>query len=204
MGTQVQAVQTNATAPQVLRALLDAGCPQSALTMVAAQSAFETAGWQGGLWNWNLGNITQGDSSGDYMVLPGNSLHFVPYSSLDAGAQAFYQYLSGHGLIPFASANNLSGYVGQLQAIDYAGAACASGQQSTTASPCQDYSSYQTGIQTWMTKLAGVHPAPSWSSVVVPVAIFGGASLIAWWYHTGALQRFSARFMRPLARRAFA
>jgi hypothetical protein len=184
VGTQVTAVATNATAPQVLRALLDAGCPSAALTMVAAHSAYETAGWQGGLWNWNLGNITQGDSSGDYMILPGNSLHFVPYANLDAGATAFYKYLSVHGLIPFATENNLTGYVNQLQAIGYAGNA--------------DYTAYQSGMQTWMQKLAGVQPAADYRMIA---ALVGGATLIAWWYHTGALQRFSRRHVRPLLAR---
>jgi hypothetical protein len=183
--SQVTAVQTNETAPDVFRALLDAGCPQSALTMVAAHSALETAGWQGGLWNYNLGNITQGDSSGDYMILPGNTLHFVPYASLDEGAAAFYQYLSNHGLIPFATANNLTGYVNQLKAIGYAGSA--------------DYTSYQTGMQNWMTKLAGTVPAPP-PFPYVPVVLVGAATLIAWGYHTGALQSFIRRRIPTLGR----
>src|ERR1700743_2221645 len=142
--------QTNASAADVLRALLDAGCPSlQCARIVAAQSALETAGWQGGLWNWNLGNITTAGSS--YVTLPGNSLHFAAYSSLLAGAEALVHSLNSHGALTYAVNGDVQGFVSRLQAIGHAGNA--------------NYTQYQAGIQAWLTKLASVTPSPPWLQI---------------------------------------
>jgi hypothetical protein len=71
--------------------------------MVAAQSALETAGWVGGMWDWNLGNITQPNLS-LAVYQPGNDLPFAKYASLAAGAAAMVALLTAKGVIQHAAA----------------------------------------------------------------------------------------------------
>lgn len=159
------ATRTDASASDVLRALLDAGMPTvDSARMVAAQSALETAGWVGGLWNYNLGNITT--NGPDSVTLPGNGLRFAAYPSLLAGAQALVRYLNAHGVLGYAVDGNLSGYVQRLRAIGYAGNA--------------NYSTYESGMQTWLARLQSVLPAPPWGkmgAMLVGAGLVGGAWL---------------------------
>jgi hypothetical protein len=134
------ATRTDALAGDVLSALRNAGVPESALKMVAAQSALETSGWVGGLWNWNLGNLTQPDVSKPYVMQPGNALPFATFASLAEGAKAFVDHLTRTGVIQFASSGDLPGYVAALKKTAYAG---------TSA----NYDAYQAGMATWMSKL---------------------------------------------------
>src|SRR5271165_4290541 len=163
MSQEVATVSTPASASDVLGALIGAGLSKNAAVMVAAQSALETGGWQQ-MWNWNLGNVTTND---DYYTIGSNPLHFRPSDSLSAGAVDFVGYLSGRGLIPYADAGDLSGYVGRLQAIGYAGNA--------------DYGAYQTGMQTWIDKLGGVTPtyAFPWKTLGIVAGILLGAGATA-------------------------
>lgn len=124
--------RTPATSAQVTAALTAAGCPDASLALVRAQSAFETAAWQA-MWNWNLGNITTFGK--DYVILPGNPLHFARYASLQDGANAYVGYLRGHGLLGIS---DLASYVDRLQAINYAGTS-------------QDYGAYERGMARYLT-----------------------------------------------------
>ena len=134
------ATRTPTTSADVMAALRDAGAPEAAVKMVAAQSAFETAGWTG-LWNWNLGNIIQPDTSKPYVMQPGNVLPFRSYPSLAAGAKAYVDLLTRKGIIQYASSGDLTGYVQALRAAGYAG-------------PDANYDAYQNGMQAWLTRLA--------------------------------------------------
>jgi hypothetical protein len=134
------ATRTDATAADVEAALLAAGCPLAAVKIVAAHSAHETAGWKGGLWNWNLGNITQPDPHQTCVTQPGNPLHFAAYANLRAGAGALIAWLKSHGALPLAAVGDLAGYVEALKKGGYAGNS--------------DYVAYEAGIARWMTQLA--------------------------------------------------
>jgi len=167
------ATRTDASAADILRALLDAGMPSvDSARMVAAQSALETAGWNGGMWNYNLGNITTTSSS--YVTEPGNSLHFKTYPSLWAGAIDLVNYLNAHGVLGYAIQGNLPGYVQRLQAIGYAGNS--------------NYASYQAGMQAWLAKLASVVPSPPWRLLGFTAGLTGLA--IAGWHYRETLRKF--------------
>ena len=176
------ATRTDSTAPNVLRALLDAGMPSLASArIVAAQSALETAGWTGGMWNYNLGNITT--TSSDYVTEPGNSLHFKAYGSLWAGAIDLVNYLNAHGVLGYAVQGDLTGYVQRLQAIGYAGST--------------NYAAYQSGMQSWLTKLANIRPSPPWRLLGFTASL-AAAGVVGWhWYETGTIlgawRRIAAR-----------
>ena len=115
------ATRTLSHAQDVYAALRAAGLPDAAVRMVAAQSAFETAGWSG-LWNWNLGNITQ-PNAGQAVYQPGNALPFAQYPDVNAGARALVQMLArGYpDAIPAAVAGDLPRYVAALKLGGYAG-----------------------------------------------------------------------------------
>jgi hypothetical protein len=167
-----EATRTDATAADVLRALLDAGMPSiDSARMVAAQSALETAGWKGGMWNYNLGNITT--TGENYITEPGNALHFKTYPSLWAGAIDLVNYLNAHGVLGYAVQGDLAGYVQRLQAIGYAGSA--------------DYTSYRAGMQAWLAQLAAVLPAPPWRLFGFTAALTGLA--VAGWHYRETLRK---------------
>jgi hypothetical protein len=126
----------------VLAALRDAGVPEAAVRMVAAQSAFETAYWTG-LWEYNLGNIVQPDTSKPFVMQPGNSLPFRTYATLAAGAVDYVALLTRLGVIQHASEGDLDGYVAALKAAGYAG-------------PDANYDAYKAGMARYMTQLASV------------------------------------------------
>jgi hypothetical protein len=134
------ATRTDSTAAEVEAALLAAGCPLAAVKIVAAHSAHETAGWKGGLWNWNLGNITQPDPHQTCVTQPGNALHFAAYANLRAGAGALVSWLKSHNALSLAAVGDLAGYVEALKKGCYAGKA--------------DYVAYEAGIARWMQTLA--------------------------------------------------
>lgn len=134
------ATRTDALQADVLAALRNAGVPEAALKMVAAQSALETNGWVGGLWNWNLGNLTQPDVSRPYVMQPGNALPFATFGSLAEGAKAFVDHLTRTGVIQYASSGDLPGYVAALKKSAYAGSSA-------------DYDAYQAGMTNWIAKL---------------------------------------------------
>lgn len=150
---QVQATNTPSTPAAVAGALVYAyqqvtGRPPpgtSSYLIPLAQTAFETGGFGGGLWNWNLGNITAGSTSQNWVFLPGNSLHFRAYDSITTGAISFMSWLNSHGCLPYADENDLTGYVNALQAGGYFG--------STSAA------TYQAGMQAYLTKYAGLVPS---------------------------------------------
>jgi hypothetical protein len=133
------ATRTDSTAADVEAALLAAGCPFAAVKIVAAQSAHETAGWKGGLWNWNVGNLTQPDPHQTCVTQPGNALHFAAYANLTAGARAYVDLLKRIGALPLAVAGDLAGYVAELKQHNYAGNA--------------DYLAYEAGIARWLAQL---------------------------------------------------
>lgn len=133
------ASRTLGHAQDVYAALKAAGLPDAAVRMVAAQSAFETAGWSG-LWDWNLGNITQPIAS-QAVYQPGNDLPFAKYVDIAAGARALVELLtrSYPDAIPAAVANDLHRYVLALKAGGYAGNA--------------NYDAYEAGMARYMGSL---------------------------------------------------
>jgi hypothetical protein len=135
------ATRTDSNQSSVEAALLEAGCPLGALKILTAMSAHETHGWQGGMWNWNVGNVTT--ASSNYVLQPGLSLHFATYPSLAAGAKAFVDLLKSDlyaGSIQLAEVGDLAGFVAVLKQGGYAG---------TKA----DYTKYEAAIARWMAQL---------------------------------------------------
>ena len=104
---QVASTLTPLSYGQALGALLAAGCPQSALLMVGAQSAVETAGWKS-MHGWNFGNITPTSTqaaNGPWMTQGLQGMKFIVYPDAVSGARGMLRWLSTHGLLPFAVAS---------------------------------------------------------------------------------------------------
>ena len=168
-GVHVATVPTPISRGQALGAMLAAGTPQSALLMVAAQSAVETNAWGTGASrpgrgynNANAGNVTP--SAGQLAAgiawmdqnVPG--MKYISYGADHvAGAKGMLGWLQSHGLLGYATAGDLAGYMGRLQAGCYLGCV---GQVDGTGRTVQqsDYTNYQAGIASWMRTLAGVAP----------------------------------------------
>ena len=180
---QVPAVNTPVSAGQVYGALLSTGISTTAARILLAQSAFETGGWQGGVWGYNLGNITTSGASGDYQMLPGDPDHlkYRVYPSLDAGAHDYVTFLNARGLVAIAATGDLPAYVARLKQVGYA----------TSLQTASGYASYQNGMQAWMTRLQNVAPiggsllagfaGGSWKSYLIGAGILGAA----WWVARG-------------------
>jgi hypothetical protein len=192
MGSQLQAVNTPATAAQVMGALAAAmgTTQQEAVAIVAGQSAVETANWGGGLWNYNLGNLTA--SSGQNYVMQGSlSLHFQAFDSLTDGAAAMVAWLSSRGALPYALNGDLAGYVAALAKGCYLGCIGNQAQQSdgsTRAVTQQDYNNYQAGIQARINSLGLLTiPIPQGNSLLPAVAaaaaIAAGGAILTYLIH---------------------
>ena len=160
---QVAYVRTVLTQGQALGALLFGGCPQAALLMVGAQSAVETAGWKACA-NWNFGNVTpstaQVNAGISWMAQQGNGtqgLKYIAFPDAVSGARAMVNWLNTRGLLSYAIANDLPGYISRLEATCYLGCVGATSPAGITVSTT-DYSNYEAGISSWMKKLAGVIP----------------------------------------------
>jgi len=167
--SQVANVRTPSDWDTVVEALVSAGVPTvNATRMLAAQSALETAGWTA-MHNWNLGNITASNTTTQSWVQQTTtgeaaSLHFLAFDSLDEGASYFFHWLDSHGLLTYANAGNLDGYVARLAQINYAGSA--------------DYNAYKRGMATWINKYGG-HIVPAKSLSIPPMATIVGLSIVA-------------------------
>jgi len=160
-----KAVPTVATAPQVLRALLDAGAPSlTAARVIAAQTALETAGWGTvngqGFYDWNLGNIKATDANA--AILPDGG-SYEAYPSLLSGAQALIHWIAVHGGSAMAAADSgdVTGFVTALKNAGYFEAPLAS---------------YVSGTESWYRRIAGVTPSPPWIQIGATVAIVGGSA----------------------------
>lgn len=171
---QVANTKTPLTYGQALGALLAAGCPQSALPMVAAQSAVETAAWRS-MVQWNMGNVTpsaaQLAAGIDWMTQGVPGMKYIAYPDAVAGAKGMLGWLSSHGLLAYATANDLTGYMNALRAGCYLG--CIGLVDGTGHTVSQtDYDNYRAGIATWMAKLSGVAPVapPSGSTTRWPAS----------------------------------
>ena len=95
-----------------------------------ALSAFETAHWRqadpsaasysarGGLYNYNLGNVTTTGASGDWFLDPAvtNGLRFASYDSLGAGALAMLKTLQHLGGLQAADTGDWAGWQAALNA----------------------------------------------------------------------------------------
>lgn len=192
---QVDAVQTPSTPSQVggalvraYRSVLGVDPPtRESWVLPLAQAAVETAHFQGGLWNNNIGNITSGQPSAeDWMLLPGNGLRFRSYPTLDAGAASLISWLNHHGAIAAADEGNVAGYVAALQKGCYVG--CDPGV----------YPGYQANIESYARQYGAVIPVTAskskFTTFAVVAAILAGSGLLAILVHEGpdpvkALQR---------------
>lgn len=154
-----------------------------------AQSALETAHWAA-MWNWNAGNVT---TLGDYILLPGNPLHFKSYSTLGDGCLGMLQWLNAHGVMGAAHNDDLDAYVAALKVGAYLG------EQG-------NYASYQAGIASYITKYSTLNPAgyinfPALSTkrVLVAALLAGG---VIWLWRTDELPDLLYRG-RAAVRRTF-
>jgi hypothetical protein len=179
-----------------LGVLLSVGCPREALLMAGAQSAVETAGWKS-MRNFNAGNITATNPSVQPWMLQGsNAIRFVAYPTPQAGFGAFLAWLSTHGLLAHAVANDLPGYIAQLRSNCYLGCIGRVDANGTTVSQT-DYDNYQAGISAWMTKLRAVAPilpadasanvARSGKGTAIALAILALGGAVAYAIHEGIL-----------------
>lgn len=163
---QVAKAQTPATLEDVLTALIDGGAPTAnAARMLAAQSALETAGWRA-MWNWNLGNLTAAsDASSWVQQSSSNSLHFLAYDSIQAGAADFVSYVARRGLLQYANVGDLNGYVAMAQRIPYC--------------PGVSTEVYAAGMEVWLTRFGGKLPVPSAGTPLAYGALALGGGILA-------------------------
>jgi hypothetical protein len=197
---QVAAVNTPSTPDEVAGALVygyqqvvGVSPPsQSSFLLPLAQAAVETAHFGGGFWNWNCGNITTLNDAIDWILLPNTGgLHFRSYPSLGDGAVSMMSWLKSHGVLPYADAGDLAGYVAQLQRTCYVG-----------CDPAV-YPGYQTGMAGYVSKYNGIVPAGYTPGLRLPkgalaaVAILATFGIAAWWVgiegHPAARARYRRR-----------
>jgi len=179
---QVATQKTRLTYGQALGALLAAGCPQSAVLMVAAQSAVETAAWKS-MAGWNFGNVTP--TAGQVAAgIPWDDqgikgMKYIVFPDAVSGAKGMLGWLQGHGLLAYATANDLQGYTNQLRSGCYLGCIGNTDPTGHTVSQ-QDYNNYQAGIASWMKTLQSVQPvAPPSASLPLGDLALAAAGLIA-------------------------
>lgn len=183
---QVDALQTPSTPSAVggaltraYRTVLGRDPPtRESWVIPLAQAAVETAHFQGGLWNNNIGNITSGNPNAeDWMYLPGNGLRFRSYPDLDAGAASLISWLNHHGAISYADVGDISSYVAALQKGCYVG-----------CDPAV-YPGYQRNIESYAGQYGAVIPTvPSrsnFTTFAVVAAILAASGLAAVFVHEG-------------------
>ena len=93
-------------------------------------------------------------------------MQYLAFSDPVSGAKDMLKWISSHGLLAYASANDLAGYTARLQAGCYLG--CVGKIDPLTGQPItqQAYNNYQAGIASWMRTLQSVQPvAPPGSSI---------------------------------------
>jgi hypothetical protein len=187
---QVANLRTPLTYAQALGTLLAAGAPPAGLLMIAAQSAVETAGWQA-MNNYNFGNVTPSASqiaAGiDWMTQNVPNMRFISYSDPVSGAKGMLGWLQTHGLLAYAAANDLTGYMGKLSAGCYLGCIGNTDPSNGRTISQTDYDNYRAGISAWMSKLSKVAPAAPpmvvasnlMGPVLLGLAGLGGIGLLA-------------------------
>ena len=84
-------------------------------------------------------------------------MKYLAFDDPISGAKAMLGWLSGRGLLSYATAGDLPGYMVQLAKGCYLGCIGLTDPTGHTVSQ-QDYDNYQAGIATWMGKLANVSP----------------------------------------------
>lgn len=182
---QVATTPTPLTPAQALGGLLAAGCPQSALLMVAAQSAIETAAWGSktgrGFNNYNYGNVTPTPTQlaqGIAWMNQNLPMKYIAYADPVAGAAGMLGWLQLHGLLSYASSGDLDGYTQALRSGCYLG--CVGNTDPTGHTVSQtDYDNYRAGIAAYMKSLASVTPVapPMPSGKAFPVLVAAGLAL---------------------------
>jgi hypothetical protein len=186
---------TPATAPQVLRALYDAlgafdgAGRRNAATVLASQSALETAQWQK-LWDYNVGNVTCAAAIRTGLPCCTRGLTFAVYPSLAAGAADMVAFLGKHGggasassALGRAAAGDVPGFVARLQAMHYAGDA--------------DYAAYERAIAAGVPLLGKLELAPApWVGVLEALGValaLGAVAVLAVEVTSAPAQRRRAR-----------
>jgi len=159
---QVATVKTPLSAAQALGSVLAAapGLSRTALDMIAAQSAVETAAWKA-MNNYNFGNVTPTQSQlaagVPWMDQGIHGMKYIAFPDPVSGAQAMLGWLSSHGLLAYAQNGDLDGYMAKLRAGCYLG--CIGNTDPTGHTVSQtDYDNYRAGIASYMSKLSGVTP----------------------------------------------
>jgi hypothetical protein len=187
--SQTTAVRTPSSYDAITEALVNAGVPTvNSVRILAAQSAFETAGWTA-MWNWNLGNILAANSTTQQWVAQSAETldagyHYLAFNSLDEGAAYYFHWLNGKGVLGYADAGDIDGYASALQSrANYLG---------TNG----NYAGYKAGIIVWLKKFGGQLPSTPLS--FPPGAVALGVSLlalggIAYAYDKGYFETFNRR-----------
>ena len=185
---QVALVNTPLTPAQAMGALaavLPSGTSQTALSMIAAQSAVETAHWTQ-MWNWNFGNVTPTPAqaiSGDYVMHDNTgSMRYRAFGDPYSGAAVMVDWLKSHGVLGPAENGDLAGYMAQLQAGSYLGTVGLTDGSGHTVSQ-DDYTNYQNAIASLMAQYANVTPvAPpgQWKRFIAPAMLIALGGTAAW------------------------
>jgi len=186
--SQVATVLTTLTPAQALgavQAALPVGTSRTAVNLIAAQSAVETAGWAS-MHNWNMGNVTPTPAqaaSGDWMD-QGLPMKYIAYPDPISGAKGMIGWLTSHGLIASAEAGDLDSYINGLQSGCYLG--CVGNTDPTGHTVSQaDYDNYRAGIASWIAKLQGVTPVSppgAWQRYVIPGLALAAAGAVVVWH----------------------
>jgi hypothetical protein len=189
---------TPAQALYVLQEVLPAGTSRTALDMIAAQSAVETARWTE-MFGWNFGNVTPSASQlaagADYFSHANTgTMKYLAFDNPVAGGAAMVAWLTSHGLLTPAENGDLAGYMAALQAGSYLGTVGLTDGSGHTVSQ-SDYTNYQNDIASIMGTLASVTPEPppggweEWAGWIGALSV-AAIGLGAWqWERVGPLLR---------------
>ena len=148
---------------------------ETSYVMPAAQSALETGQWQQ-MYCWNTGNVTHVSGDGyDYFHQPGGEVNGVPldfraYADLAAGAHDQLRLLNKNGVLTFADAGDLDGYIEALAQSCYVGC------RTATYDPYPAYKRAMDGLTTQLLQITPTMPTTPPNVPTTPAKSGGGGA----------------------------
>lgn len=176
-----------AQAMGAIKAALPSGASQTALAMIAAQSAEETSSWKS-MWNWSFGNVTptpaQLTAGAPYVMhADTGTMRYLAFSDPVSGAKSLTGWLQGHGLLAAAEAGDLDSYMAGLQAGSYLGTIGLTDGSGHTVTQ-SDYDVYRAAIASLMAQFQTVAPvSPPWTGKqwAIGTSLVAAAAAAVWW-----------------------